>query len=130
MKAFKRRNFIAILTSILIALPIIHILVTCLYVIFNKNAFESFGGSATLDTAFEYVISQFITENSFGNIDFFSWFSGYFLDSTSHNNLYIHFINWYLNYVLYVSISLVIFHVLYFFIDVIHNVMNKSSNLI
>lgn len=130
MKMFKRKNFMSLVLSLLLSLPFLHILVTCAYTIFNKNAFESWGGTLTLDTAFEYSIGQFITANEFGKLDFFSWFSGIFLDNTAHDLIYIHFINWYLNYALYVSISFLLFHILYFFIDFIRKLMDRGNELI
>lgn len=128
-KLFKRKNFIQLILSILLALPFLNILFTTLYVIFNKNAFESFEAGITLSSAFEYSLSEFITSNNFGKIDFFTWFANIFLDNTAHDLLYIHFINWYLNYALYVSISLIIFHVLYWFIDFLHKLLNKTSDV-
>ena len=51
-----------------------------------------------LDSAFDYSLSQYVTDNSFGNLNLFEWWSNLFLDlSQSKNALYIHFINWYMN---------------------------------
>lgn len=128
-KIFKRKNFINVILALLLALPFLNILFTTAYCVFNKNAFESFEAGVTLSNAFEYSLSTFITNNAFGKIDFFSWFASIFLDNTSHDLLYIHFINWYLNYALYVSLSLIIFHVLYWFIDLLHKLLNKTNEI-
>ena len=110
----KRRNIVVIILVLMLALPLSNILFTCCYVMFNKNAFESFANGVTLSSAFEYALSEFVTANNFGKLDFFTWFSSAFLDNTVHDLIYIHFINWYLNYCLYVSISYLLFSVLFF----------------
>ena len=86
-------------------------------------------GNETLDNAFDYSLSQYVTDNSFGNLNLFEWWSNLFLDlSQSKNALYIHFINWYMNYVLFVSSSYILFMVLMWFINYSRKLMERGLN--
>lgn len=83
--------------------------------------------SSSLDNAFDYSISQFVNENDFGKLNFFTWFSDLFLSNNSVNNLYIHFVNWYLNYTLYVSLGYILWLVLMWFVSFIRRLLEKTS---
>lgn len=80
-----------------------------------------------LDNAFDYSISRFVSENDFGKLNFFTWFSDLFLSNNSVNNLYIHFVNWYLNYTLYVSLGYILWLVLMWFVSFIRRLLEKTS---
>ena len=82
-----------------------------------------------LDNVFEYSVNQFIDENNFGNFDFFQWFSTFFLQDNAVNNLYVHFINWYMNYMLYVSLGYLIFSILMWFVNFFRSLVEKSTDL-
>lgn len=82
-----------------------------------------------LDNAFEYSLSTFVDENDFGKLNFFSWFYDLFLSNTSRNNLYIHFVNWYMNYALLVSLTFVLFLVLMWFVSFVRKLLENSQNM-
>ena len=79
-------------------------------------------------TAFDNAINKFVSDNDFGNLDFFTFFSSLFLTSTSMNNLYIHFINWYMNYALYVSLAYLLFGVLLYFVNFFRKLVENSED--
>lgn len=80
-----------------------------------------------LDNAFEYSISEFTKDNNFGEVDMFGWFTNMFLDtSNAKNQLYVGFVNWYLNYTMLVSSGYLLFLVLIWFINFIRRIMDKS----
>lgn len=85
--------------------------------------------SQTLDNAFEYSLSSFVDENHWGKLNFFEWFTSLFLDVNSNNNgLYIHFINWYMNYTLFVSCAYILFMVLMWFINFARRLLDRGIN--
>ena len=79
-----------------------------------------------LDNAFDYSLKQFVTDNDYGNFDLTSWFSNMFLSNNAQNNLYIHFINWYLNYVLLVSLIWVLFLLIIWFVNFARRLLESS----
>ena len=81
-----------------------------------------------LDNVFEYSISKFVEENDFGQMNLVSWFSGMFLSDTVHNNLYVNFINWYLNYAMLVTLVHFMFLVLMWFINYCRRIIDRSMN--
>ena len=81
-----------------------------------------------LDNVFEYSISKFVEENDFGQMNLISWFSGMFLSDTAHNNLYVNFINWYLNYAMLVTLVHFMFLVLMWFINYCRRIIDRSMN--
>lgn len=84
---------------------------------------------STLDNVFEYSVDSIIKDNNFGNIDFLSWFSNMFLDNTnSVNNRYVHFANWYLNYVMFISCVYLLFLVLMWFINFARRLLDRGMN--
>lgn len=92
--------------------------------------YYSYNNYSYLDNAFEYSLSTFTEENNFGNLDFFSWFSNIFLDtSNTHNMLYINFINWYLNYTLFISLAYILFLVLMWFVSFARRLLENSQNM-
>ena len=127
-KVLRHRNLMGMLFAYILAIPFLSVLVRCFYVIFNKNAYQSYASGEVLDDVFEYSISRFISENSFGRLDFFQWFSNLFIDSS--NNLYIHYINWYMNYTLYVSLAFLIFMVLMWFINFARKLLERGMDVI
>lgn len=82
-----------------------------------------------LDNAFTYSLNEFVQDNNFGRLDFFTFFSSLFLDSNTINNLYIHFINWYMNYILYVSLAYLLFGVLNWFVNFARRLIENESNI-
>ena len=84
--------------------------------------------SGKLDNAFEYSLKSFVADNDFGQMDLTSWFSGLFLRSSAHNNLYIGFINWYLNYAMLVTLVHFLFLVLMWFINYCRRLIDRSMN--
>lgn len=127
-KVLKHRNLMGLLFVYILAIPFLSVLSRCCYVILNKNAYQSYASGEVLDDVFEYSISHFISENSFGRLDFFQWFSNLFIDSS--NNLYIHYINWYMNYALYVSLAFLIFMVLMWFINFARKLLERGMDVI
>lgn len=81
---------------------------------------------ATLDNAFDYSLSKFVDENSFGKLNFFEWFFDIFMDSNQLNNLYIRYVNWYMNYVLLVSCSYILFLVLMWFVNYSRRILERG----
>lgn len=80
-----------------------------------------------LDNAFEYSLHTFTKENNLGNVDMFGWFTDMFLSSNNvKNNLYVGFVNWYLNYAMLVSSGYLLFLVLIWFINYVRKIMDKS----
>lgn len=79
--------------------------------------------------AFEYTISKFIKDNNFGNIDFFSFFSTLFLGNSTINAVYVGFVNWYLNYILYVSLAYLLFSVLLWFVNFARKLLEDTQNV-
>lgn len=96
------------------------------YTTFNEIVFND---NAYLDNAFDYSLSEYVSENSFGNLNFFEWWSNLFLDLNNPKSaLYIHFVNWYMNYVLFVSSSYILFMVLMWFINYSRRLMERGLN--
>lgn len=81
--------------------------------------------SYQLDNAFEYSLKK-ITNNNLGNVKWFNFIGNLFLDDNSQNNLYINFINWYMNYALLVSVVYVLFMVLMWFIQWIRRLLERG----
>lgn len=79
-----------------------------------------------LDNAFDYSLSKFVDENSFGKLNFFEWFFNIFMDSNQLNNLYIRYVNWYMNYVLLVSCSYILFLVLMWFVNYSRRILERG----
>lgn len=79
----------------------------------------------TLDNAFDYSLNK-ITNNNLGNVKWFNFIGNLFLDDNSQNNLYINFINWYMNYALLVSVVYVLFMVLMWFIQWIRRLLERG----
>lgn len=126
MKAFRIKNLFNLIYGILLGLPFFDIISRVIYVQSNKNAYQSYGGTGTLDNVFEYSMGTFIQNNQFGKLNLFSWFFDLFLDSSTMNNMYIQFINWYLNFVLLVSLTYVLFLVLMWFVNFARRILTKS----
>lgn len=84
--------------------------------------------TSTLDNAFDYSLSTFVTENDFGKLNLFEWFWSIFLTNNSQNMLYIHFVNWYMNYVLLVSSAYILFLVLMWFINFSRRILERGMN--
>lgn len=87
-------------------------------VVFNENAY--------LDNAFDHSLSKYVDDNSFGKLNFFEWFFDIFMDSNQQNNLYIRYVNWYMNYVLLVSCSYILFLVLMWFINYSRRILERG----
>ena len=82
-----------------------------------------------LDNVFEYSVDSIIQENNFGKIDFLSWFSNMFLDNNNAvNNRYVHFANWYMNYIMFVSCAYLLFLVLMWFINFARRLLDRGMN--
>lgn len=79
-----------------------------------------------LDNAFDYSLSKYVDDNSFGKLNFFEWFFDIFMDSNQQNNLYIRFVNWYMNYVLLVSCSYILFLVLMWFVNYSRRLLERG----
>lgn len=91
------------------------------YFTYNKYSY--------LDNAFDYSISRFVDENHWGKLNFFQWFTNLFIDINSNNNiLYLHFINWYMNYFLMVSCAYILFLVLMWFINYSRILLERGMN--
>lgn len=81
-----------------------------------------------LDNAFDYSISKFVEDNNFGRVDLTSWFMDMFLTDNVHNNLYVHFVNWYLNYVMLITLMHFLFAVLMWFINYCRRLLDRGMN--
>lgn len=81
-----------------------------------------------LDNVFEYSVSQFVEYNNFGKVDLTSWFMDMFLTDNVHNNLYVHFVNWYLNYVMLITLMHFLFAVLMWFINYCRRLLDRGMN--
>jgi len=79
----------------------------------------------TLDNAFDYSLDTFLEENGTGRLNLTNWFTSTFLDETSHNMLYINYINWYMNYSLLVSCVYLLYSVLMWFLTFARYLINK-----
>lgn len=79
-----------------------------------------------LDNAFDYSLSKYVDENSFGKLNFFEWFFNIFMDSNQQNNLYIRYVNWYMNYILLVSCSYILFLVLMWFVNYSRRILERG----
>lgn len=82
----------------------------------------------TLDNVFEYSVNKFIENNNFGKINLFQWTTDLFFDSNDVNNMYVGFINWYLNYTLLVSATYILFLVLMWFINYARRLLERGMN--
>lgn len=83
-------------------------------------------GVNNLDNAFDYSLSKYVDDNSFGKLNFFEWFFDIFMDSNQQNNLYIRYVNWYMNYVLLVSCSYILFLVLMWFVNYSRRILERG----
>lgn len=129
MKIFKHRNIMGTIYMLMLAIPMCYLLVSCAYVIINKNAFNSFNDQTIMVDILNDSIEKIIGSANFGLINFMSWFESLFLDMTnSVNALYIHFINWYLNYVMFVSCAYLLFLVLMWFINFSRKLLERGMN--
>ena len=81
-----------------------------------------------IDNVFDYSISKFVDDNNFGKVNLFNWFTDLFLDDNAHNNLYVHFINWYLNYSMLVSCMHLLFLVLMWFVNYSKRLLDRGMN--
>ena len=79
-----------------------------------------------LDNAFDYSLNKYVDDNSFGKLNFFEWFFDIFFDSNQQNNLYIRYVNWYMNYVLLVSCSYILFLVLMWFVNYSRRILERG----
>ena len=84
--------------------------------------------TSKLDNVFEYSVSQFIEDNNFGKVNLFNWFTDLFLDDNAHNNMYVHYINWYLNYSMLVSCMHLLFLVLMWFVNYSKRLLDRGMN--
>lgn len=82
----------------------------------------------TLDNVFEYSVNKFIENNNFGKINLFQWTTDLFFDNNNVNNMYVGFINWYLNYTLLVSATYILFLVLMWFINYARRLLERGMN--
>lgn len=129
MKIFKHRNIMGSIYMLMIALPLCYLLVSCAYVIVNKNAFESFTDASVMTSILHGAMEDIVGSANFGIINFLTWFESMFLDMTNNiNALYLHFINWYLNYVMFVSCAYLLFLVLMWFINFSRKLLERGMN--
>lgn len=84
--------------------------------------------NSTLDNVFDYSLSKFVSDNDFGKLNLFSWFYDIFLTEGNNNALYIHFVNWYMNYTLLVSSTYILFLVLMWFINFSRRILERGMN--
>lgn len=82
----------------------------------------------SLDNVFEYSVSKFVDENDFGQLNFFQWFEDMLLTNNTHNALYIHFANWYLNYAMLISLMQILFLVLMWFVNFARKLLDRGMN--
>lgn len=94
------------------------------YVITTYNEIQA----TTLDNVFEYSVNKFIENNNFGKINLFQWTTNLFFDSNDVNNMYVGFINWYLNYTLLLSATYILFLVLMWFINYARRLLERGMN--
>lgn len=92
------------------------------------NVFLIYETNEKLDNVFEYSVSQFIDDNNFGKVNLFNWFTDLFLDDNAHNNMYVHYINWYLNYSMLVSCMHLLFLVLMWFVNYSKRLLDRGMN--
>lgn len=92
------------------------------------NVYSNTYITSKLDNVFEYSVSQFVEDNNFGKVDLTSWFMDMFLTDNVHNNLYVHFVNWYLNYVMLITLMHFLFAVLMWFINYCRRLLDRGMN--
>ena len=81
--------------------------------------------SGKLDNAFDYSLYTFLNENGVGRLNLTNWFVDIFLNNTTHNMLYINYINWYMNYSLLVSCVYLLYLVLMWFITLARRLLTS-----
>lgn len=81
--------------------------------------------TGSLDNAFDYSLQSFLDENGVGRLNLTNWFVDIFLDNTTHNMLYINYINWYMNYSLLVSCVYLLYLVLMWFITLARRLLTS-----
>lgn len=90
---------------------------------FNRQlVIRTFG---KLDNAFDYSLYTFLNENGVGRLNLTNWFVDTFLDETSHNMLYINYVNWYMNYSLLISCVYLLYLVLMWFITLARRLLTS-----
>lgn len=94
----------------------------------NANITRQVITTDKLDNVFEYSVSQFVKDNNFGKVDMTSWFADMFLDNNAHNNLYVNFVNWYLNYAMLITLMHFLFAVLMWFINYCRRLLDRGMN--
>lgn len=78
-----------------------------------------------LDNAFDYSLYTFLKDNGSGELNLTDWFVEVFLQRTTHNMLYINYINWYMNYSLLVSCVYLLYLVLMWFITLARRLLTS-----
>ena len=79
--------------------------------------------TSTLDNAFDYGLQKTLDDFGTGNINFTNWFSTLFFNVS--NLLYIQFVNMYLNYALWVSVSYLLYYFLNWFIRFVRETLDN-----
>lgn len=97
-------------------------------VITNNNILYTINGANTLDNVFDYSLNKFVEDNNFGQFDITGFISNMFLPSNAVNNLYIHFINWYMNYAIFTSVVYLMFAVLMWFVNFSRRLLDRGMN--
>lgn len=90
---------------------------------YNASVLVNTNGS--LDNAFDYSLYTFLNENGSGRLNLTDWFTDLFLNRTTHNMLYLNYINWYMNYSLLVSCVYLLYSVLMWFLTFARYLINK-----
>lgn len=78
-----------------------------------------------LNNTFDYSLYTFLNENGTGRLNLTDWFTDIFLNRTTHNMLYLNYVNWYMNYSLLVSCVYLLYSVLMWFLTFARTLLNK-----
>lgn len=82
--------------------------------------------SNNLSNVFEYSLSKF-NDMGFGKLDFTSWFTNIFMNGNT-SNVYVQFVNSYLNYFLMVEVVYFIPMIIYWFIHFGESIIEKLTS--
>ena len=129
MKMLKTRNFISALYGFACLFPVIYIAFNMLFALFSKNNTYVNGlDYNTLKTFVTNTINEFNVSSVY--MDFFVWFDDLFLNvqTGSMTELTLQFVNWYFNYVFFVSCGYLLFAVLMWFVNFSRKLLDRGMN--
>ena len=129
MKMLKTRNFLGALYGLVCLYPLLYIAFNMLFALFSKNnTFVNGLDYNALKTFVTNTINEFNVSSVY--MDFFVWFDDLFLNvqTGSMTELTIQLVNWYFNYVFFVSCGYLLFLVLMWFINFSRKLLERGMN--